>query len=108
MVGQLRLLVESSSLRPFWASSVCVRLLLAIAAGQGYTDFTKITHRVILLQNRGANEKIRTPDLRITNAPLYRLSYVGVTCLTTTIAIKDKSSVCQSTKEQLGAISYSV
>ena len=28
----------------------------------------------------GAGEKSRTPDLRITNALLYQLSYTGVNC----------------------------
>lgn len=29
------------------------------------------------LNSRGAGEEIRTPDLRITNALLYQLSYTG-------------------------------
>ena len=29
------------------------------------------------LNSRGAGEEIRTPDLRITNALLYQLSYIG-------------------------------
>ncbi len=35
---------------------------------------------------RGAWEEIRTPDLRITNALLYRLSYPGATKKTTRLA----------------------
>ena len=31
----------------------------------------------------GAGEEIRTPDLRITNALLYQLSYTGAICLFT-------------------------
>ena len=30
------------------------------------------------LNSRGAGEEIRTPDLRITNALLYQLSYTGL------------------------------
>ena len=30
------------------------------------------------LNSRGAGEEIRTPDLRITNALLYQLSYTGI------------------------------
>ncbi len=33
----------------------------------------------VFLHGCGADEGIRTPDLRITNALLYRLSYIGVT-----------------------------
>ena len=35
------------------------------------------------LNSRGAGEEIRTPDLRITNALLYQLSYTGAICLFT-------------------------
>ncbi|MEN9358021.1 MAG: hypothetical protein RL695_2192 [Pseudomonadota bacterium] len=31
-------------------------------------------------ENSGAGEKSRTPDLRITNALLYQLSYTGTCC----------------------------
>ena len=30
------------------------------------------------VQKNGANDRIRTDDLRITNALLYRLSYIGL------------------------------
>ena len=36
-----------------------------------------------LLNTCGAGEEIRTPDLRITNALLYQLSYTGAICLFT-------------------------
>ena len=38
----------------------------------------------------GAGERTRTPDLRITNALLYRLSYTSIlNCLATEVAIWD-------------------
>jgi hypothetical protein len=37
-----------------------------------------------VLASLGAGEKSRTPDLRITNALLYQLSYTGVACLSQT------------------------
>ena len=43
-----------------------------------------------LINVRGAWEEIRTPDLRITNALLYRLSYPGVRSKTTRFALIDQ------------------
>ena len=39
-----------------------------------FADFRK-SHKCLIMN--GANDRIRTDDLRITNALLYRLSYIG-------------------------------
>ena len=44
----------------------------------------------------GAWEEIRTPDLRITNALLYRLSYPGATRKTTRFARSPQSRASES------------
>ena len=40
-----------------------------------FADFRK-SHKCLIMN--GANDRIRTDDLRITNALLYRLSYIGL------------------------------
>ena len=40
------------------------------------------------LNSRGAGEEIRTPDLRITNALLYQLSYTGYPRLVDTTKLR--------------------